>query len=328
MSDTRLNWGAACSAIDQAQSVLLVTHVSPDGDAVGSMLGLARALHEHGKKVTAVVDEGVPERLRFLAGADIVQSRTPAQRWDVMVALDASDEMRLGAAGMAGMACAGLVINLDHHPTNTAFGSVHLVDPQAAAAAEIVYEWLVRLGWELSTAVAVALLTGLVTDTLGFRTSNVTPRTLAIAQRLMEAGAPLHELMVRTLVSKPYSAIELWKQVFGTIQFSGGIISGVVSQEALKSAGLRDVTDGGLIGLLASVEEAHIAAVFKELADGRVELSLRCKPAFDVSRVALELGGGGHAQAAGATLDGPLAEAQARVLPRLQACLNGGSPSG
>lgn len=322
MSDARLDWEAACSAVEQARSILLVAHISPDGDAIGSLLGLALALRERGKQVTPAVDGGVPEHLRFVPGADMVKPKVRRSRWDAMIALDASDEARIGDVGAVGLAQAPVVINLDHHPTNTLFGAVHLVDPQAAAAAEIVYAWLERLGWAISQAAATALLTGLVTDTIGFRTSNVTPRTLAVAQRLMEAGAPLHELMVRTLVSKPYSAIELWKHVFATVQFSSGVISGVVSQEALKQAGLKEVTDGGLIGLLSSVAEACIAAVFKELADGRVELSLRCKPGFDVSQLALELGGGGHAQAAGATIDGPLTEAQARVMLRLTAYLN------
>lgn len=323
MSDARLDWEAACSAVDRARSILIVTHISPDGDAIGSLLGLTLALRERGKQVTPAVDGGVPEHLRFLPGADAVQPKVSQSRWDVMIALDASDEARIGDVGAVGLAQASLVINLDHHPTNTLFGAVHLVDPQAAAAAEIVYAWLERLGWAIPQTAATALLTGLVTDTIGFRTSNVTPRTLAVAQRLMEAGAPLHELMVRTLVSKPYSAIELWKHALATVQFSDGVISGVVSQEALKQAGLKDATDGGLVGLLSSVAEACMAAVFKELADGRVEVSLRCKPGFDVSQLALELGGGGHAQAAGATIDGPLADAQARVIPRLIAHLNG-----
>jgi phosphoesterase RecJ-like protein len=123
------------------------------------------------------------------------------------------------------------------------------------------------------------------------------------------------------LGSKSYRALELWKYGLSTVALHGQVIEATISQEALKAAGMDDVTDGGLVGLLVTVNEARIAVVFKELEDGRVEISLRSKPGYDVAEVAFAVGGGGHPQASGSTIDGPLESARSRILPLLQAAI-------
>jgi phosphoesterase RecJ-like protein len=324
----KVQWTEAAQAVEGAQHILIVTHISPDGDAIGSLLGLALALRERGKKVDAAVDGGVPSFLRFLPGARTVKDRLKRGKWDVMVSVDASDEERTGLCGAFGRSRSAHVINLDHHRTNTLFGDCILLLPDAVSATQVVYEWLRHMKHPLSQSVATALLTGLLTDTIGFRTSNVTTETLAVAQDLMAAGAPLHEITARALIAKPYSALELWKRVLPSVEMNGRIISGVITQEACQQARTDDGEGGDLVGLLASVEESVIAVVFKEQDDGRIKLSLRSKPGYDVSAVALSLGGGGHAQAAGATIDGPLAAARERVMPLLEAVRRGKAAAG
>jgi phosphoesterase RecJ-like protein len=320
------DWNAAAQAVDAAQTILLVTHIKPDGDAIGSLLGLANALRERGKSVEAAVDDGVPGFLMFLPGANTALSRLKKGTWDLMIAVDASDEERIGLAGAYGQAHSQKVINLDHHPTNTGFGDIHLIMPEAVSATEVIFEWLRRMGQPVSQDVAVPLLTGLVTDTLGFRTSNVRPSTLFVAQRLMEAGASLADIVARTLVSKSYSTIELWRQVLQSVRLQDSIIAATITRDDLKQAHLPDATDSGLVGLLIAVQEAAIAVVFKELVDGKVEISFRSKPGYDVAGVAFSLGGGGHKQASGTTIDGPLDAAQARVMPLLQEAIKEGTP--
>lgn len=315
----KTNWAAASEALKQAGRILIVTHVNPDGDAIGSLLGLANALREMGKKVTTAVDGGTPDYLDFLPGAGGVQGKLKRGNWDLMVSVDASDELRTGLVGEYGRGHSPKVINLDHHPTNVWFGDIFVVVPSAVSATEIVFDWLAYMGHPLSKRVAEPLLAGLVTDTLGFRTSNVTARTLEIAQHLITAGASLAEIVARALVSKPYNTIELWKRSLNSVTMNGVVIAAAVTQDDLKQAKITDSTDRGLVGLLVSVDEAKIAVVFKELPDGRVEISLRSKPGYDVSGVALGLGGGGHTQASGATIDGPLEAAQERVLALLLA---------
>jgi phosphoesterase RecJ-like protein len=304
---------------------LLVTHLSPDGDAIGSLLGLANALIERGKTPTLAVDGGVPDYLQFLPGAALVRDKLKHGEWDVMVSLDASDEERAGAVGVYGRAHSRLVINLDHHPTNTLFGDLHLVVPTAVSATEIVAAWLDTMRHPLSKESALPLLTGLVTDTLGFRTSNVRADTLGLAQRMMGTGASLTEVMARTLNNRPFSTLELWRSAMPSVMLEDALIMATVTQEDLKRARLSETTDGDLVSILISVREAMIAVVFKETNDGRVELSFRCKPGFDVSQVAFTLGGGGHKQASGATIPGTLDDAKARVLPLLRAAIQQGA---
>jgi bifunctional oligoribonuclease and PAP phosphatase NrnA len=314
-----LPWSQATSAIHAANHILMVTHVDPDGDAIGSLLGLALALREQGKTVDAAVDGGVPDYLLFLPGTETVLPALLRGEWDLMISLDASDERRTGKVGEFGRAHSRTVINLDHHPTNTMFGDIHLVIPTAVSATEIVLLWLNQMPHPVSHDSARPLLTGLVTDTRGFRTSNVNAATLYAAQQLMEAGASLTEVTARVLDNMEYNVLELWKQTLPSAALEGTVIAAEVTQEHLKQVGLQETPDtGSLVSLLVSVKQAMIAVVFKEMDNGTVEISLRSKPGFDVSQVAFSVGGGGHKQASGATIPGPLAAARARIMPMLQ----------
>lgn len=318
MTTTNPNWADATAAIDNAGRVLLVTHLNPDGDAIGSLLGLANGLRERGIVFDMAVDGGVPGFLSFLPGADGVLPALTEGEWDVMVSLDSSDEERTGACGVYGRAHSKTVVNLDHHPTNTMFGDIHIVVPTAVAATEIVYTWLQEMNQSVTVDVARPLLTGLITDTRGLRTSNVRADTLGLAQRLMEAGASLTEITLRALDTRTYNEIDLWKQAMPSVRMDGAVISANVTVDNLRAAGLDEVTDANLVSMLLSVDTAMISVVFQETFDGAVEISLRSKPGYDISWVALECGGGGHRQAAGATIPGSLAAVRAKVMPLLQ----------
>ncbi len=318
------NWIEAVAAVNRANSILVVTHVKPDGDAIGSLLGTAIALREMGKKVDAAVDGGVPDYLRYIPQQETVLSELKQGQWDLMISVDASDEPRTGDVGIYGREHSAVVINLDHHATNTMFGNIHLVVPEAVSASEIVYDFLLKFDKPISQAVATALLTGLVTDTMGFRTNHVLPRTLEIAHQLMLAGGPLVDIINRTMVSKPLTDILLWQQVFPSVEFKDGIISAVVTPENLKAIELPDMTDAGLVSTLVTADEVMIAVVFKVQSDNKVEISLRSKVGYDVAAVAFALGGGGHKPAAGATIEGTLEEVKARVMPMLEAVVKQG----
>ena len=319
------NWEAATEAVNRAQSILMVSPVFPDGDAIGSLLGLANALRHLGKAIDYAIDGGVPEPFTFLPGSETVLGELETGAWDLMISLDASDEERTGSVGVYGRQNSKTVINLDHHATNTLFGDIYLVDPQAVAAVEIVYRWLQWMKIPITTNAATPLLTGLVTDTVGFRTSNVTADTLAIAQELMKAGASLSAITERALDTRPFNLVNLWREALRSVKLSEhGIIAAEVTQDDFARTGVSSETDIGLAGFLIRVKEARISVVFRETEDGSVTLSFRSKPGFDVSQVAFTLGGGGHKQASGATISGPLEAAKDRVLPLLvEAAKNG-----
>ena len=319
MTTTTINplYAPATQAVKAAATIVLVTHLDPDGDAIGSLVALANALRAQGKTVTAAVDGGVPDFLEFVPGTDHVHPALTQGEWDLMISLDSSDEARTGESGVYGRAHSRVPIYFENNETYTGFGSTPLIVPTAVSTTEVLLGWLHDAGWPLTLDVAVPLLTGLVTDTRGLRTSNVSPATLAAVQRLVEAGASLSDIMARALETMAYGTLEIWKYALQSLKINDGVISANVTLTDLRSAGMESGDKGDLVSTLVSVKEARISVIFTEKDDGRVEISLRSKPGYDVSQVAFSLGGGGHRQASGATIAGPLDAARARVLPLL-----------
>jgi bifunctional oligoribonuclease and PAP phosphatase NrnA len=315
-------WTEAFAAVDSASRILLVTHVEPDGDALGSMLALGLALRQRGKNVDMAVDRGVIAYLKYLPASDTVLNTLTSGAWDLMISLDSSDEPRSGECGAYGRAHSRTVINVDHHPSNTLFGDIHIVIVEAVSTTEIVQDWLARIGQPLDCEIATALMTGLVTDTIGFRTNNVNARTLRFAADLLDAGAPMYDIIQRTLNSKDFRDIQLWQRVMPSITLQDGVISAIVRVEDWKGVGQDDSTDSGLVGYLISTDDVKVACVYKQRDAEHVEISLRSKPGYDVSGVAVTMGGGGHRQASGATVAGSVEEVVAKVAPLLHAAAN------
>ena len=320
-------WRQAAAAISDARSILVISHIAPDGDAVGSLLGMAGALRDAGKEVTAVIDGGAPPELRFVPHSETILPAITDMEFDLMVSVDSSDIERIGVAGAYGLAQSKRVINLDHHPTNTRYGDIYLIVPEAVAATEIVFDFLSYLGSAITYDIAYALLTGLITDTQGFRISATNPRTLEIAQALMACGAPLSQIMAQTLNRRPYEEIELWKLVLPTVRLDRGLISAEITQAQVKQAGLAGAGDGGLVSHLVNVDRALVSVVFKEVAAQSIEVSFRAKPGFNVADVAFALGGGGHTLASGCTVSGSLSQVKDRVLPLLRQAIAEGTPA-
>lgn len=321
-----IDWDKAAALLAPARRVLVLTHVNPDGDAIGSMLGLASALRGLGKDVQTAVDEGVPPDLAFLPGSDAVHAALDGVQADLVIAVDCGDESRMGDVGQAARRSGAPLINLDHHRTNTLFGDANLVAPATVAAAEGVLNWLGRLGAPIDRVTALCLLTGLVTDTLCFRTDNVSSETLGKAQRLMACGASLTEIVQRTVNRTTYAGLRLWGLALPTVHLQGGVIWTAISREMFAQAGYGGHDDAELVSTLIKAEEASIAVVFREKGDGAVEIGMRAVPGFDTSEVAVALGGGGHTLASGATVREPLATLVPRVVALLQDAVRAGAP--
>ena len=318
------DWEGAWALVAGEKRILIACHVQPDGDAIGSMLGLGLCLREHGKTVDMAVDGGLPPGFAFLTSAETISNTPTSGEWDLFISVDSSDEERTGASGVYGRAHSRRVLNLDHHITNDGFGDAQLILTTAVSATEIVYRWLRAVGVALSTPVAQALLTGLVTDTQGFRTDNVNAETLSIAQDLINCGASLSRTMRHTLNQRSFATIRLWQRVLPGVELDGRVISATVLKANWQAVGVAPGKDGGLVGLLRQVKEAAIAVVFVEVNPEEIKVELRCDAGCDVWFVAHSLGGGGHRQASGATIQCNLAEAKARVLPLLHAAAGQG----
>jgi bifunctional oligoribonuclease and PAP phosphatase NrnA len=302
-------------ALHEASRVLVVTHVSPDGDAIGSLCAFGLALKQMGKKFTLACADNVPKRFFFLALVDQIQPEIdPDQQFDLLIALDCGDASRMGEVFLALPESLPPTINIDHHVTNTHFGDINLVDSDANATAEILCHLLPELGVTLTPDMANALLTGLVTDTLGFRTSGVTARTLSVASRLMEVGADLYAVTTYGLSLKPLSTLLLWQKGLDNMRLEDGLLWTSISHKERQEIGHLASSSSGLINVMAEVYQSAITAVLLELANGKVSVGFRCRPPFSVADLALNLGGGGHPLAAGCTLDGPLQSAEQLVV--------------
>jgi len=298
-----------------AQRVLLVTHARPDGDAVGSLVGLGLALQQGGRQVQMVIEDGVPSEFRLMEGSDQVLRR-PEGQFDLIGLVDCSDVERTGKVLIDWPAPD---VNIDHHCTNMDYARVNLVDLQAVATAEIVADLLPVLDLKLTKSVAAALLTGLVTDTIGFRTSNVTPKALRLAAELMETGVDLSELYRRTLINRSFAAVRLWGAGLTKVERLGRLVWTSLTRLDREAVHYPGRDDADLINILAAIEDTDISIVFVEQSNGSIKVSWRAQPGFDVSKVALSFGGGGHAAASGAEISGSLTEVQAAVLE--QTCL-------
>lgn len=306
--------------IRSAQCPLLICHISPDGDAIGSMVALDRVLRQMGLAPTLACSDTIPNALSFIPGTDEIVSQVDAP-FDLVIALDSSDVERLGHLSKLPGFLDVPLLNIDHHKTNLNFGDVNLVDSRASSTAEIVLRLLETLAAPLDADMATALLAGIVADTRGFRTNNVTPQVIEAALRLMKAGASLPYVALHALDTRPTAAIRLWGAALSQLQVEDRVAWTSIPLTARQKTGYTGDGDASLVSFLISAEDADAAAVFVECDDQRVEVGLRAKPGFDVAQVALQFGGGGHALAAGCMLPGPLEEAQTRLLAALKTSL-------
>ncbi|MBN1303672.1 MAG: DHH family phosphoesterase [Anaerolineales bacterium] len=299
--------------LGEANKVVIASHVRPDGDAIGSLLALGQALMNAGKQVQMVLQDGVPAAFRFLENSELVQTVSDGE-FDTFITLDCADFKRVGRAFEA---CVRPDLNIDHHVTNQKYGKMNLIVPEAVATAAILTDYLPQWGLEITKPIASALLSGIVTDTLGFRTSNMTSEALRQAAALMDIGADLPVLYHQALVSRTYPAARYWGAGLSNLRRNDGygLVYGTLTLADREATGYQGNDDADLINIISAIEGSTVGMIFVEQADKRVKISWRAlKPGIDVSQVAKHFGGGGHQAAAGADIPGKLSEIQPLVL--------------
>ncbi len=312
----------ASQLVQSTHRPLLICHVAPDGDAVGSLLGLGRALRQMGRDPILACADPIPAKFDYLPNVEAVVREVSAP-FDLVISLDCSDLERLGRLAQVQDFENTPLLNIDHHLTNLNFGDVNLVDVRASSTAEVVLGLLEYMAIPIDTELASCLLTGIVTDTRGFRTSNVNTQVMEAALRLMNAGASLPSITQHSLDRRPTTALLLWRESLSSLQIENRIAWATISQTMRQTAGYLGNGDAGLVSFLVSADDADIAVVFIERAADRIEVSFRAVPGYDVAQVALQFGGGGHALASGCSFFGSLKEAQARILAVLQDIVRG-----
>jgi bifunctional oligoribonuclease and PAP phosphatase NrnA len=321
-------WQRAVAAIETAEEICLACHVCPDGDALGSMLAVAHALRaqgsarERGRRIVASFGDDpprVPGNLRFLPGLELLSPprEYPAEP-QVMITFDAASGGRLGSLAPHAARAAELIV-LDHHASNTRFGTIHLLDPAAPATAVLACELIDRLGIALSRAIALGLYAGLVTDTGSFKNASTTAGAHLLAVRLLgtgiEPGAVSRELWDRA----PFGYLRVLSAALGRAvlepgQAAGrGLIWTTVPRADRVAHGVAYDMIEPVIDVVRRTQEAEVAVVFKQDDDGAWQVSARSKGNVDVGRACVSLGGGGHAAAAGFTSPWPVEDAVQRL---------------
>jgi bifunctional oligoribonuclease and PAP phosphatase NrnA len=302
--------------ITDSQDCLVVSHVRPDADAVGSLLGLGLALQNAGKNVQMVLEDGA-NRFGYLPGVEGIR-RTPEGSFDLIVIVDCSDPDRVGQV-LSAYGKPNLVV--DHHKTNLQFGDYNVVEPNQVATAAILYDHLPAWGLAFDPAVATCLLAGIVGDTIGFRTPNVDSKVMRISGALMDLGADLADIYREELVLKPFSAVRYWGAGLNRLEQEDGLVWTSLMLADREEIGYSENDDADLVNVLSSIQDAEIALIFIEQSQTEVKISWRARPGLDVSGIAFEFGGGGHAAAAGADVEGSLAEIKKRVLEKTRKLL-------
>jgi bifunctional oligoribonuclease and PAP phosphatase NrnA len=300
------------SILGRVRRVLIIAHIVPDGDTLGSALGLSWALRKRGIETHLACADPVPSDLRFIPGWEDFTPRRKVDEEAILV-IDASDLERVGNIYAADAFASVPVINIDHHTTNLHFGNVNMVAPTAATA-ELILQLITYLDIPLDATIATCLLTGMVTDTHCFRTSSITAEAMHAVARLMDAGASLPNIADAVFNHRPMALLKLWGPTFTNAGYADGILWTDITQDLLRTSGADVSSSKGLVNFLATLDEARVAITFRELEDHKIEVSMRSRPGLDVDTIALALGGGGHPRASGCILSASLAEAHVRVI--------------
>lgn len=313
----------AMALIEPAQRIALLAHEHPDGDCIGSALGLAHILRLTGKICVPVCADPAPETLSFLPGLETLQHTLGDERFDLVIALDAGELTRFGPLYERHRAFLDYVplLNIDHHVSSQGCGQVNIIDPTAAATGELLVLFQQQAGLPLDADAALCLLTGIITDTGSFQFLSTTPRTMTTGALLLQAGAVAETIVKPIYRTHPLAQARFQAAVVTQAQTScaGRLIWSFATDEMLAATGATPEMDDNFSGMLRDIEGVQIAAFFKNYGEpGQTRLSLRCSAPYDAAQICVRLGGGGHARAAGAHIPRPLHEAIPMVVAMLE----------
>jgi len=323
-------WSDVIRLVNENHRFVLTTHTNPDPDALGSELALDEYLRSLGKEVSILNSDSAPNVFRFADPRRRLRTFSPArhqrkiQRAEVIFVLDASGGWhRVGRIGDALAAAQATVICIDHHPDPVDFAHVAVVNTDAAATAELIFDLIVQAGGALTPTIAESLYLAILTDTGSFRYPKTGPQTHRIAARLIEAGADPVQLYKRMYEQVPLERVRLQGHVLNSLRVGAGgqMVWCALDQATLKAYGVAPADLDGFPGLGMQVGGVRVSAFCVEMSRGRVKVSLRSDGSVAVNDLVTELGGGGHPSAAGAIVKGDLAQVTARVVAGLEALL-------
>ena len=308
-------------AIRARQRFVLSSHSRPDGDSIGSQLAMAYALRAMGKQAEAVnADPAAPPLMAFPGVPDIRVAPAVEGEFDAAIIMECGDLKRTGVTGLERF----FVINIDHHPGNSGYGDINWFDASAAACAEMVYEVVRALGVPLTKEIATHVYLAILTDTGSFHYSGISPRTFAICKECVEAGVDPVIVARNVYDSNNMGRLKLFGAVLGAMQIdrTGRIAIVYVDREMAQTAGGTYEDTEGLVNLPLTVKEIEAVVFFKQEQGDEYRVSLRSKGDIDIGVVAKEYGGGGHKNAAGATITGPIEELRKALVEKIERAID------
>jgi len=301
--------------IARRERFLLTSHARPDGDAVGSVLACAQILRSLGKQADVVLSDGIPHIYRPLPYANqVLQTKTINGNYEAAIVLECDSVERTRLEGLGSK----FLINIDHHRSGKAFGQINWIDPNACATAEMIYRLGREARVEISSEVATCLYTAVMTDTGSFRFAGTTDRTFVLAGELVRCGADPVRCAHDVYFSNPTSKMRLLGSALSTLKREGRVAWMYVTRAQIDYCGAFDEDTEGLVNYVISIAGVQVAVFFREMPDRRYRVSLRSKGAVDVAAIAESFGGGGHHNASGCSLDGPLSAATERVVVQVR----------
>jgi len=306
-----------------AQHPLILTHLNPDGDAISSLLGMWHAMRLLGKLAIAMVMPPIPEYTAWLPGADQMQRYRRGDTLpscDLVIMVDTATFERAGPITQehgAALRALPLVI-IDHHATNDGAGDLDLIQPTAASTCELLYQLFLAMGLSIDADLATCLLLGLTTDTLSYQTSATSGDSLRAGAGLLDAGAAHRMVVDKIYNALPTSAALLVGQTLSGLRYEDGVAWATITRAMIEQTGAPDDAVDEVIQVMRRIGEAQALVLFKENRDGTTKISLRSRPPLNVAAFAQRWGGGGHTQAAGATVPRPYQQAEAEVVPLLK----------
>lgn len=305
--------------IKEEDNFAIASHTSPDGDSMGSMLGLYNTLKSIGKKVDLFIDDVLPDKYSFLPGFQDIKTPEKAGQYSCFFVLDCGDEERLGQASNI-ISSSKRVINIDHHISNKLFGHLNIVDSNASSTGEMIYQILKINGFEISKDTAECLYTSMLTDTGGFRYSNTTSMTFSIAGDLINTGIDFTEINSLIFDKKSISQVKLMSKVTSTLEmYVDGKVSMInVTREMLNECGAKDEDAEELVNIAREIDGVEVAVFIKEKEEEKYKISLRSKHYVDVRKIAETFGGGGHIRAAGCTIIGSLDDVKEKLINEIK----------
>ena len=308
--------------LEEHQSFVLLSHVRPDGDAIGSQIALGFALEAAGKTVRLINEDGLPDNLAFMAGSGRIETPpTEPVVADVVIALDTATKPRLGDKALAAVAGIGKWINIDHHKSNPQYGDLNWIDASSPATGQILYKMIRDFGLPMTAESRDAIYVAVSTDTGSFQYSGTTAATYEMAADLVRGGLDVGGINALTYDNHPMRRVELMRALLNTLEVraDGRLATWQLSQETMVSLGVKPEDSEGLIDIIRAIQGVVVALFFEELPDGKIRVSMRSKDKrVDACKVCAGFGGGGHALAAGIRMAGPMEDARQRVLAAVE----------